>query len=62
MIFKYKIMRDTGYYWVKQVGSEVWEPARWDGDGWDVWYLIGDERCYLDFEFEEIGEPIKHLF
>jgi hypothetical protein len=52
-------MRENGFYWVKYRGN--WQIAQYSNSiintfRINCWWLIGDEKCYLDFPFEEIDE------
>ncbi|MBZ5596507.1 MAG: hypothetical protein LAP39_30060 [Acidobacteriia bacterium] len=48
-------MRPKGFYWVR-FRDGGWEPAKWDGEAWQV---IGIADVYQDDEIPEIGPPIE---
>jgi hypothetical protein len=51
--------RQEGYYWVKYEG--IFKVAKYEihqkMSGISTsWYLVGDERCYFESDFEHINE------
>lgn len=50
------MIREEGYYWVKDPQIHSWFVAEWDGD---EWWICGAEYGFQE-EWEEIGYKIPY--
>ena len=48
--------RESGYYLIKLLKSENWQPAFYSDVG--SWWIIGTEQVFDDIDITEIGEKI----